>query len=688
MAVQMADWVISGFFLLSLLLVMRFRNQISREGRQSYNYICAGLTILLLVAIARIYNNVGLFGSIPFLSEPVFYQLIIWIAVMTGATLVISGVSTWLPISRSYRKYNKTKIDHLEFLKRVEQFVGVESRIDIVLSTTLAYIVQDFSFKQGIAFKYSARQGRMVMIASSNDLVVDASDLDRVVFNEQGWRKYVDGAPAQSAGIFTGLPGPIGHPDMVFPICLNKQPVAFFLLWRTKNTACDRDDEMNLKIATDIIARKIQFDQVNLHRGSLVERDAWRTSLEQAFDGVSGLEAEVSALAKGISQMIPADFVSLTLIDEPHKRCRRISVGASGTALVENKLDLPQSSTPAGEAYRLSKLITVNDLRFPGDLTLEGFLTANGMRSLVVLPVKARHVAAVLMLASRKIGSYNSLQAILMSDVRPTLHRLVLKEEMRRAVDANERRIDHLNQFILQIHDGVTMESLSGDAARLMSEQIGVELVRISTVDEQRSFLESKALVANHPAGAMVPGDGTMILSLMPLHEQVVETGRTIQVDRDRRDKVTGLLTEIEARHVFASSVQAVCLVPISVNGNVAGIISFGWTQQSSRRRLDREELLFVDSVAELLSLAIRLSKDSYVVADARMESTQQKAARRGDVRFRNRVKSSLTGILGSMEMIKSQPEPTRENLNRCLSIIDRSARKIEASLQEEDITI
>ncbi len=666
MTVQLADWVISGFFLIALLLVLKLSRQIGSEGKGSYNHISIGLLILMLVAIARVYKNAGLFVSIPFLSEPVFYQLIIWIAVITGATFVVSGVSTWLPVSRAYRKYNKTKIDHLEFLKKMEQLVGVESRLDSVLRLAVDHMVEHFSFRWGMVFKYSPRQDRLVLTSLSKNLPFDPAVLNRIAFSQQGWQKHLNGTPVNSAGIITGLGGSLANPDMVLPICVDRQPVGFFLLWRSEETVCDCDDESNLRIAADIIARKIEIDRTNLRQQSLIERDAWRAGLEKALDKADGLDAEVSAIARKLGGAISADFVSLTLMDEREKKCRRVSVGESGTALVENGLAWPEAASPVGRAYGLSELVVMDDIRFPGELIPEGFLAANGLKSLIALPLRTRRIGAVLTLASKKTAYFNSLRIGLTNHIKPTFKRLLQKEETRVAVAARKRCLTRLNRFISQVHSVSTLRSTCSYAARLLQEELGAELVRVSILDMERNFLESMALVSDCPAGGMVPGDGTMILSLMPLHEKVIKTGRAIQITETGAAES---LTEVEVRQVFTDPIRMLSLVPISVGDRVEGIVSLAGTYKSVRCRFDQEEQLFAATVAELLSLAIRLSGKEPARLGMGVRSSGDETITLSKSQFRN----------------SSRLKHNKARLNRSLSTIDRSALKIQSSLQEEN---
>jgi DMSO/TMAO reductase YedYZ heme-binding membrane subunit len=135
--VHIFDFAVASFFLLSLIAVSRFRQHLTADDKDSYRNVVAGLALLATVSLANVYSGLGLLVRIPFLSEPLFFRLLFWIGMITGLTFLISGATSWVPLSRSYRQYNKERIDRLELLKKVEQLLRVESRLPVILRKTL-----------------------------------------------------------------------------------------------------------------------------------------------------------------------------------------------------------------------------------------------------------------------------------------------------------------------------------------------------------------------------------------------------------------------------------------------------------------------------------------------------------------------------------------------------------------------
>ena len=147
--------------------------------------------------------------------------------------------------------------------------------------------------------------------------------------------------------------------------------------------------------------------------------------------------------------------------------------------------------------------------------------------------------------------------------------------------------------------------------------EIEADAVRISTIDSSEVFMESQAMELQRssdgmlptrgmiPANGMIPVNGTMVLSLMPRHEEVIRTARTIQA---RTGDSIGLMSEMEMNQLFDPSVRTACLVPISGDNRVIGIVSLSARSESGQFK--EHDILFAASVAEILAMAARQSPE------------------------------------------------------------------------------
>ena len=91
----------------------------------------------------------------------------------------------------------------------------------------------------------------------------------------------------------------------------------------------------------------------------------------------------------------------------------------------------------------------------------------------------------------------------------------------------------------------------------------------------------------------------------MPRHEEVIRTARTIHA---RTGDTIGPMSEMEMNQLFEPSVRTACLVPISGDNRVIGIVSLGAKSESGQ--FNEHDILFAASVAEILAMAARQSPE------------------------------------------------------------------------------
>ena len=218
MELQAIDLVVSLFFLCALILVARSRKRLTSEGTESYRYISSGLVILTLMVVSRLYSTIGAFHPIPLLNDPVFYRLIFWIGIITGLTMLVSGISSWLPLSQTHRKLDRERLRGLDFVKRVEQLAGIERRSPVVLSKELQYMVEHFGLRDGAVYIYSRRRQKPVFLSSSGSARMSEADLEKISFDVNLADNLSNKDLSGGNGIVTEVPSGITRPDLSLPV--------------------------------------------------------------------------------------------------------------------------------------------------------------------------------------------------------------------------------------------------------------------------------------------------------------------------------------------------------------------------------------------------------------------------------------------------------------------------------------
>jgi len=114
-------------------------------------------------------------------------------------------------------------------------------------------------------------------------------------------------------------------------------------------------------------------------------------------------------------------------------------------------------------------------------------------------------------------------------------------------------------------------------------------------------------------------------------------------------------------------------------------VISLADSQPADEMESLEGEREFVEAVAAALSVSILLDYRREAAVLHRDTPSRLTATDVPDGELRGQMKSALTGIFGSVELIKTSDRPER-NLEHYLSIIDRSARRISDYFAEAEV--
>ena len=649
--------------LAGLTVISRFKTRLAAESIESYRNLVGGLFVLSLVALMHLHEAVGSLALIPFVSEIPFFNLISIIGVITGTILLSVGISKWLPLSRTLR-YDRAYTERLRMIRNVEQLIGVESRLTEVLNRTLRHMVEQFDLHCGSVFVRSRTSGTMRFLCSH------ARARDNAAGDGSLSLRLVTTSGGEQCGVeFTGSAGkepsgPVSRPSAVIPVSIGNRVAAAFTVW-AGDRALTHDDTAMLKLAADIVGRRIQADSYRRERERLSRARRLQSRL-RAQMGTDELRDKLPALVRVIKSEVPADVCVLTLAYSQND-VRRYTVGDNEALLEEKGVDA--AVLRAGRPG--ARLITGEPDRDPA---VGGMIAHLQIKSLLAMPiVDGDNVIGQVLLGAMVEEALDEDDAELLEASAETL-RLLTEQEIARV---RTRRIEKQMESLAQLAADcagyhVKLDHLCNSAADMLRREIGVAAVRIATFEDDASFLRSRALVSAHPVQNAVPATGYMIQSLMPVHRKVRETGETIRIDRS--SMMQGM-SRAEAQQMYQADTMSALLVPIRIRNEVRGIIALAERREPRRFPVGPAEEALVKAVAAVLSLAIRLQESPWGVTSidlTRMDREKE---------VRSRIISSLSGILGSIEVLRSHGTGDTENFERYVGIIDRSARRIEACM-------
>jgi transcriptional regulator with GAF, ATPase, and Fis domain len=464
------------------------------------------------------------------------------------------------------------------------------------------------------------------------------------------------------------------------PLIVTGKLSGLFLLWHDQKASGNGSNNVDLKLAVDIIVRKVELDKLRLAEEFRDRQQAWLQSFSEVVDSQQCIKDSLPQMAKWIKEKIPAELISMTIIYDG-KNLQRLTVGPDGTLLAEKGLDLP-SDRFLEYLLKRNQPVMLKDVRYKTTVPIDKMIYNAGMRSLAAFPlVHGGMPAGCILLASPQDNRFTRWETELLKNAIPWFENLAALEIYRARVSMRERRLERLVDFLSDCGRTAGLQELFQKATELLSQELKTSVVRISTYENGGSFLKSCALSVLRPIEGIAPADGHMILSLMPNHEQVRDTGRLILVNQQTTDS---RITQAEATQIATPDVESALLIPVKVDEEVVAVISLAETRSWNRYQYSEIDILFASSIAKALSLTIQIAIRDRANTRVRPSHRRLFAKQVNDSEVRSRIKSSLAGILGSVELIKSRQTSPDQNIERYLSIIDRSAQKISDYFTEE----
>lgn len=677
MHIQYLDLYAVLFFAVVMLVVSRLRSYISSRDEASYKKIISGVSILTGLSLVQVYANLGLFQSVPFLSDELFFRLISWIGGITGVVILTNGLSSWLPLSKLTLEQETNKAKQLGLIRKVAQLVRVENRIDRILSETLSCISEIYTPDLCAAFTLSRTRGLTNLVAQDVGENCIDHDLSNISFDIPS----LDIAPAVSndisGTIINGLPNGLRSPETIVPVKVKGRTTAVILVWKVATEVTNENELQFMRLAVEIIERKILLNRLDIETAFSRQQEEFRNEAEEIVGSEGELKDKFAIMARLLMGNIPVDTVTLTTTDSDLGG-QRLSMSESGTMLHEKRVSLNKWRHELNQHFQNNAPTTrqLDDGNVP-DWLSELSHTENA-RWVTTMPIiDSGRVNAVLTVTGLSaVRTPRQIESTLRT-VSPTLTAILAGERHTVRMTTERRRSTLVSDLFTQFARHGDLDRQLDRAAAMITHELDVDLARISIFDEDGSFLNSRASVSSGASKFLTPVDAHMVVSLMPAHRRVKTTGRSVVIDQNNPEQQ---MEAAEARQAFNDEIQTTLLVPLVIGRNVVGVLGLADTRDSSQFEFSEDAVRFAAGVANSLSIAIQFSQG---------QGQSRSAVERifADSELRRQLISPLSGIIGSTEKLRNA-DNMDSNADRYLEIIDKSAQRINECLAGVEATL
>lgn len=379
-----------------------------------------------------------------------------------------------------------------------------------------------------------------------------------------------------------------------------------------------------------------------------------------------------------ITRLVPADMISIAVIEENNSNMRRYSYSESANAISEVGMSLPLRKTAVQDVVRDCRpdiAARISGLTYSDD----AWLARCGFSSRMTVPVVvAGEAVAALSFVSLERGQYDE------SDLSNTEIVATVFASLTGAMRERERYSSRLRamrdiskitrrfvaagdsgEFLRKFTRSV-VEGLPVTEARVFSYDRALNLVRCIAVDSRRGYSRQDIFRRSHN------------LDSLRRVSSAVRVGEPVVIRTE--DEETLSSSEMSMLSSFKAS--TVIIVPLTVRSSLEGLLVLSEIRSWDRRPFDREDLSLVSMLATQASVMLALMGSPsrptrHGVQEVRSEIGSDDIDRFAFADISRRLKDPLTSILGAAELLETSLPVSDSPMSRCVRTIRRNADRV-----------
>jgi GAF domain-containing protein len=687
MSFPYTDVAIFALFLTAFVVVIKIERPMKQGQFSGLSGIGRGVAVLSAVSFLTMLNSFGLFDAMPFLSESTLFRLIVWIGVVSGLVLMLSAGISWRPTKMKSSAPGKAQLTGMEFVKKAQQLATLETNIPVLIERILTKTIESFEVQTAAAYLLSPRRQGMPLVAATGISFVSREELGHVEFDANAVLKAANEDTISASSIIRSLPSRISSPDLVLPMTVNNRVAGVIALWKNPAAVWSDEDRVNLRLTADVLAKKIQSEQERLRENFRDACERMSVRLGGVVDTRSNLKENFARAAHVVRELTGSEKICL-LINSAESGMIRLLSGESGAVLEE------RGTIAKMHSETLNVLSSLPNGEWLGgeQETGSGIPASIGAASAVHVRIDGNgSVTAVLLAGNGSAKGMRSQTIELLKVAAPSFDMIIRDELARYRTRALTARMGALEYLVDQTRPNGNMISLFRECLATLVDQMHLHSAAIATVDHDASHLCVRSAVGSTQNRAHGASSGLRLdLADLRAHRVVAETGLMIHSLVGGQEP--SIAAEESARLSFDGS-RAMTIVPVKIRGQVLALVTMGY--HNSVPAISEDDSAFVHAVVAVLGSAIETMMAVAAMSKPRHQLTYPSIATESESSnnpmFKGKMKSALTGILGSMERIRTSTSTFDESTERYLGIIEKSAGRMRAYVDEdivEDIPV
>ncbi|KAA3630818.1 MAG: hypothetical protein DWP97_14535, partial [Calditrichaeota bacterium] len=634
MEYTLLDFITLVILMSSTVLIISVRKVFLIDEEKTFQSLVSGFSILTFVSLVKLLSFNQYLHNIPFINEPMFFDFVYWIGMITGFTIVLHSTSRWLPIYREYKKIAYTRINELEIFRKAEQIIQIDKKIPTIFNSVLKLFVTTYPIHCGGSYLKDAKTGTMILSSfycDKDEHVFDVNEVTQLIseftFNFEHRDIIVNRKISQST-------------VSIFPVVQAKKLVGLFVL----NTESDLKQDIieSIKLVIDILQSKITFIESLETSQSNRFHSHWVDKLLSVTHTNKSIKENISTIFTLLKEKVNLDHFTVCVLKEG--RMKKVMIGENGQLLEYIYESCFESSSLEKYALTYNQSIKINDLVKETNFFIDPMLMKMDCRSLYALPVIANDTECLIILSSLKVNCFDRLDTSQLEPVLLLVEKILSSDLEKRKANQTAKMKEMLISFASHSVSASTIEDLDRALLDLVKRNIDSEFIRISLFEQDKRFLQSQALSCSVPHRTMTPENGLMLIDLMPGHIEAARKQKIVTLSSDSD------LTIEEQNQIYGRSFGSLIISPIVTHNQIDGFMDIGYKDENKKPDAVQTKFLY-DA-----TLIYGYARKNLYIRDKLEQQNKLLRLKNNDLvtnKTMNRLKSSVTSVLGSMELLQ-----------------------------------
>lgn len=662
------DLLFSTIFALLLILLIKVKEKTFIDNKDSYRYTLGGMTALAIISLVQLAAHQNLFFGVPFLSEPMYQELIEVIGIIAGVALMIAGITLWLPAKKKRDNLEIERMKRYESLEKVQRQIETSEDMGWLFEYLPELISHQFGVGSTAIFRLSHMSRRFVCTNHLNCSEDRRVPLEHLARTAEKAESFFENARS--------------HAEHSIQVSINGRIEAILFFWSDHECQIGAEDKAFLDRLGRSLTTRI-MEQYGALKESFYERCTdYSFQAKMIFSSRSDLKFNLPALYKIFHQATGAEYLSLSIPEKHRKNVHRYTVGIGGNLLQDGLTNPFFRNDYIDHVYENRRSILVDNIEARKDYEADSLLISCGQKSLIVVPlVNYGRTIAVVTLGHPRAVRFTRRDLLMAEVLSATLTPAVEGEIARHAGFERDKYLGALSAFQVTLDKHADIDSLLRAATELIVENVSTTVARVSVLNNESTELITKAVRTIRPFENIRTENVALSREMTPWHNMVINENRLLLINQNDPESCMDFR---EAESLVISGIHSALIIPIVIDDATYGIITLGEMRHWERNSYDSAGISFCKGVAAVVANGIRMLQLTEALVSPEKSAPVRLMTESSQTGIYRDFQTPLTSLRGYIELLRNKGVGRTEGSEDIMTLIENSTEKMMSLLNRD----